>query len=108
MNVNFEKNLGKLLQGILIGYDCEWPIEIVVDKQTIQKNYNKVFRLLVKIKYAKYLMEKRDYHIKQPNLLKKTNSYTYARKNYQQEIDEMGARDRLLLEHQIMLGQLIF
>jgi ribosomal protein S17 len=83
MNVTFERSQGQLLQGIMISYDCEWPIEIVVDKQTIYKGYNKVFRLLVKIKYAKYLMEKREYHIKHPNLLKKTNSYSYARINYQ-------------------------
>lgn len=41
-------------------------------------------------------MEKRDYHIKEPNLLRKTSSYTFA-KNYKNEIDEMGVRDRLML-----------
>ena len=51
-------------------------------------------------------MEKRDYHIREPNLLRKTSSYTYAKK-YKDEIDNMGVRDRLMLQNQIMLGQLM-
>lgn len=58
------------------------------------------------IKYAKYLMEKKDYHIREPNLLKTTSSYKYA-KNYENMIDEMGARERVALENKIMLGQLM-
>ena len=85
------------LTSIRVEYNCEWPIEIIVDRMTIQKKYNRVFRLLVHVKYAKYLMEKRDYHMKQPNLLRKTSSYTFSQK-YRQEIEEMGVKDQLLLQ----------
>ena len=94
------------LYSIKVEYNCEWPVEIIIDRQTILRKYNRVFRLLVHIKYAKYLMEKRDYHIKQPNLLRKTSSYTYA-KNFRQQIEDMGAKDSLLLQRQIMLGKLL-
>lgn len=112
MNVQFDdssqpriikKSSKEYLQSLKVGYDCDWPIEIVIDRLTVQKKYNKVFKLLVHIKYAKYLMEKKDYHIREPNLLKTTSSYTYA-KNYENMIDEMGARERVALENKIMLG----
>jgi hypothetical protein len=83
MTVSFDdkrniKNGIDCLTNIRVEYNCEWPIEIIVDRLTISKKYNKIFRLLVRVKYAKYLMEKRDYHMKQPNLLRKTSSYSYA------------------------------
>ena len=77
-------------------YNCEWPVEVVIDKLTIMNKYNRILKLLVRIKFAKYLMQKRDYHIREPNLLKTTKHYTYA-KNYEQEIEDMGARERLAL-----------
>ena len=107
MNVNFDNSRkGKIvhktatdcLDSINIHYNCEWPIEIIIDKLTISRQYNRIFQLLVQIKYAKFIMEKRDYHIKEPNLLRKTSSYTYAT-NYKSEIDEMGVRDRLMLQN---------
>lgn len=107
MNVTFEdsrkiptaqRNSSDCLYNIKVDYNCEWPIEIVIDKLTISRKYNRVFKLLVQIKYAKFIMEKRDYHIKEPNLLRKTSSYTYA-KNYRDEIDNMGVRDQLLLQN---------
>lgn len=48
-------------------------------------------------------MEKKDFHIKMPNLLKTTSSYTYS-KNYKKKIDEMSALERVTLENKIMLG----
>jgi hypothetical protein len=116
MNISFESSTapqggGKVLgrsaadslQSIRVAYNCEWPVEIVIDKQTILRNYNRVFKLLVRVKYAKYLMEKKDYHLKEPNLLKTTSSYTYS-KNYRKKIEEMGALERVILENKIMLG----
>lgn len=118
MNISFEdgtslRSRGRLnltsmdyLQSIRLEYHCEWPIEILIDEQTVQRKYNRVFKLLVRIKYAKYLMEKRDYHLREPNLLRRTSSYTYA-KNFAAELEDMGARERLLLQNQVMLGQLM-
>jgi hypothetical protein len=116
MNISFEasngpQGVGKVivrsaadcLQSIRVSYNCEWPVEIVIDKQTILRNYNRVFKLLVRVKYAKYLMEKKDYHVREPNLLKTTSSYTYS-KNYQKKIEEMGALERVVLENKILLG----
>lgn len=94
------------LQSIKVVYNCEWPVEVVIDKLTIVHKYNRIFKLLIHIKFAKYLMQKRDYHIREPNLLKTTKHYTYA-KNYSQEIEEMGARERLTLQNKVMLGQLM-
>jgi len=94
------------LQSIRVAYNCEWPVEIIIDKQTVHRKYNRIFKLLVHIKYAKYLMQKRDFHFKQPNLLRKSKSYSYS-KNYEREIEEMGARERLHLQNQLMLGQLV-
>ena len=91
------------LQSIRVSYNCEWPVEIVIDKQTILRNYNRVFKLLTRVRFAKYLMEKKDFHIKMPNLLKTTSSYTYS-KNYKKKIDEMSALERVTLENKIMLG----
>lgn len=52
-------------------------------------------------------MQKRDFHFKQPNLLKKNVRCYSMAKNYQNEIDDMGARERLYLQNQMMLGQLM-
>jgi hypothetical protein len=89
-----------------IEYNCEWPLEIVLDKLTIGKKYNSVFKLLLQVKYAKFIMEKRDYHIKKPNLLRFSTCYSFGHK-YQEQMEELGARDRLLLENQLMLGRLL-
>ena len=52
-------------------------------------------------------MQKRDFHLTEPNLLRKsTKTYSYA-KVYQNEIDEMGAREQLVHENKILLGALI-
>jgi hypothetical protein len=36
-----------ILRTLKIEYACEWPLEIVIDKQTIIRKYNLVFKLLV-------------------------------------------------------------
>ena len=51
-------------------------------------------------------MEKKDFHIKMPNLLKTTSSYTFS-KIYKKKIDEMSALQRVILENKVMLGQLL-
>ena len=65
-----------------------------------------VFRLLIQIKYAKFIMEKRDYHIKKPNLLRFSNAYSFG-KQYLEQMEDMGVREQLLIENQVMLGRLI-
>lgn len=61
---------------------------------------------MTRVRYAKYLMEKKDFHIKMPNLLKTTSSYTLS-KIYKKKIDEMSALQRVILENKVMLGQLL-
>lgn len=61
---------------------------------------------MTRVRYAKYLMEKKDFHIKMPNLLKTTSSYTFS-KIYKKKIDEMSALQRVILENKVMLGQLL-
>ena len=78
-----------------------------MDKHTITKRYDRIFKLLIYIKYAKYLIEKRDFHMTSPNLLRKTKSYSDYKEKYEYKIEEMGARERLLHQNQIMLGKLI-
>lgn len=78
------------LSSIRISYNCEWPVEIIIDNGTILRRYNRVFRLLMHVKYARFLMEKRDYHLREINLLRMTSSYTFAKANYSSEIEEMG------------------
>jgi Gamma tubulin complex component C-terminal len=73
----------KSLENIRIAYDCDWPIEIILDKHTITKRYNRIFKLLIHIKYAKYQIEKRDFHMTHPNLLRKTKSYSDYKEKYE-------------------------
>lgn len=56
MNVNFEETrrapageraAADCLYNIKVDYNCEWPVEIVIDKLTIARKYNRVFKLLV-------------------------------------------------------------
>lgn len=56
MNVNFEETrkapageraAADCLYSIKVDYNCEWPVEIVIDKLTIARKYNRVFKLLV-------------------------------------------------------------
>jgi len=35
------------LRLLKLTYTCEWPLEIVIDKSTISKKYNQVFKLLL-------------------------------------------------------------
>ncbi len=35
------------LQNLKVEYDCKWPVEIVLDKDTIVSKYNRVFKLLL-------------------------------------------------------------
>jgi hypothetical protein len=51
-------------------------------------------------------MEKRDYHIKRPNLLRYSHSYSFGRA-FQAKMDDMGARERLGIENELMLGRLV-
>lgn len=74
------KSSTDVLKLIKIQYASEWPLEIVIDKSTIIKKYNIILRLLLQVKYAKYVMEKRDYHLKRPNLLRYSHSYSFGRK----------------------------
>ena len=80
-----------ILRMLKIEYSCEWPLEIIIDKQNVIKKYNIILKLLLQIKYAKFIMEKRDYHIKKPNLLRNSSSYSFGRKK-QIEMEDMGAR----------------
>lgn len=102
----FLKSSTDVLKLIKIQYTSEWPLEIVIDKSTIIKKYNIILRLLLQVKYAKYVMEKRDYHLKRPNLLRYSHSYSFGRKK-QEEVEEMGARERLMIENELMLGRLV-
>jgi hypothetical protein len=78
-----------------------------LDKHTITKRYDRIFKLLIYIKFAKYQIEKRDFHMKHPNLLRKTKSYIDYKEKYEQKIEDMGARERLFNQNQVMLGVLI-
>jgi hypothetical protein len=44
----------KALDFIEVRLDCEWPLEILFDENT-QKQYNEIFRFLMKVKRAIYL-----------------------------------------------------
>ena len=100
------RQAGDALKNIILDYTCEWPLEIIIDKQESVKKYNKIFSLLATIKYARFIMEKRDFHIKKPNLLRNSTSYS-AGKKVQSQLDDMGVEERLLIENELMLGQLI-
>lgn len=94
MAKRYMKSSTDVLRLLKIEYASEWPLEIVIDSQTIMKKYNLVFRLLLQIKYAKFVMEKRDYHLKKPNLLRYSSSYSKGRA-MQQKLDDISARERL-------------
>jgi hypothetical protein len=49
-----------------------------------------VFKLLLQVKYARFLLEKRDFHIRRINLLRKTSSNSYAAR-FKDEIEDLGA-----------------
>lgn len=106
MAKRFMKSSTDLLRLLKIEYSSEWPLEIVIDQQTIVKKYNIILRLLLQIKFAKFVMEKRDYHLKKPNLLRYSHSYS-AGKLMQQKLDDISARERLRIDNELMLGRLI-
>ena len=44
------------LDHVSIFYQSEWPLEIILDHDTILTHYNSVFRFLLKIKRANYVL----------------------------------------------------
>ena len=80
----------------------------VVDKETIDRKYNRVLRLLLQVKYARHVLEKRDYHVREPNLLRRSTCYSQNKgERWRQQKDEMGVRETILLENQLLLGNLL-
>jgi hypothetical protein len=83
-------------------------VVFVVDKETIDRKYNRVLRLLLQVKYARHVLEKRDYHVREPNLLRRSTCYSQNKgERWRQQKDEMGVRETILLENQLLLGNLL-
>ena len=54
----FKKKMNnyEYLQNLKVEYDSKWPVEIVLDRDTIVSKYNRVFKLLLQVKFAKFIM----------------------------------------------------
>jgi len=49
------------LDHVNIEFLCEWPLEIILDHDTILNKYNAVLKFLMKIKRVNYVLGLRDY-----------------------------------------------
>ena len=63
------------LDYVHIHFQSEWPLEIIMDKDTIKK-YNQVLSFLMKIKRVNYLLSLRDYWLKPCLSVKKAGDIT--------------------------------
>jgi hypothetical protein len=39
-----KSNVSECLKSLKLNYLCEWPVEIVIDRNTIERKYNKIFK----------------------------------------------------------------
>ena len=60
------------------------------------------------MKYARHVLEKRDYHLREPNLLRRTTAYEMGRSpKWNADKEELGVRETIILEKQQALGRLL-